>query len=166
MIGYNADPVKQRVINRNITENISLRYANKRCNLMIGGAIEYYASHSDNQILQKNNYGSAEGMFKGSVVLPFNFQLLTDFNVIKRFGYIENSMNDINYIWNASLEYLIQKGTWRISLDAKDILNQNKGINYYVNASGRTQTLNTVLPRYLMLSLHYRFDFKPKKRAK
>ena len=166
MIGYNADPVKQRVINRNITENISLRYANKRCNLMIGGAIEYYASHSDNQILQKNNYGSAEGMFKGSVVLPFNFQLLTDFNVIKRFGYIENSMNDVNYIWNASLEYLIQKGTWRISLDAKDILNQNKGISYYVNASGRTQTLNTVLPRYLMLSLHYRFDFKPKKGAK
>ena len=102
-------------------------------------------------------------MFSGSVQLPLNFQLSTDFNILKRFGYIEDSMNDVNFLWNACLEYIIQKGTWRIALNARDILNQNRGIRYYVNATGRTQTLNTVLPRYLMLSVHYRFDFKPKK---
>ena len=49
-------------------------------------------------------------------------------------------------------------------MTAYDILNQMKGVTYSVNAQGRTQTLNTVLPRYFMLTLAYRFDFKPKRK--
>ena len=166
MIGFDADPMKQQVKNRSLDESLRLGYGGEKFGINLKTAFNYTRSVSEVQLHTKSNYGNVSVGLDGGVQLPLNFQLQTDFNMIKRFGYIENSMNDINYIWNASLEYLIQKGTWRISLDAKDILNQNKGINYYVNASGRTQTLNTVLPRYLMLSVHYRFDFKPKKRAK
>lgn len=163
MIGYDSAPEIQRVSHREVDENISVGYADERFNLQIGGGVDYSTSRSMGQNLTKNNFGSAQGMFSGSVQLPLNFQLSTDFNILKRFGYIEDSMNDVNFLWNACLEYIIQKGTWRIALNARDILNQNRGIRYYVNATGRTQTLNTVLPRYLMLSVHYRFDFKPKK---
>ena len=166
LVGYDNTPEKQKNIILSPRENLSFGYEDNNYTAELSGNILYSRSKSEGQIMEKSNYGNYGFTFRGSARLPLNFQLKTDFNLMKRFGYIENSMNDVNYIWNASLEYLIQKGTWRISLDAKDILNQNKGINYYVNASGRTQTLNTVLPRYLMLSLHYRFDFKPKKRAK
>ena len=166
LVGYDNTPEKQNVRDKKIGNKLSFKYADSNYNAQFLGFISYSRSKSEGQMLTGSSYGNYGFAFRGSARLPLNFQLKTDFYMIKRFGYIENSMNDVNYIWNASLEYLIQKGTWRISLDAKDILNQNKGINYYVNASGRTQTLNTVLPRYLMLSLHYRFDFKPKKRAK
>ena len=164
MIGYDADPTKQRVRNNVVRESITLRYADPRYSIGLTPNINYTHSKSEGPMPMGSNFGNCGLSIDGHASLPLNFQLKTDFNVIKRFGYIEDSMNDVNFIWNASLEYLIKKGVWRISLDAKDILNQNKGISYYVNASGRTQTLNTVLPRYLMLSLHYRFDFKPKKK--
>ena len=72
-------------------------------------------------------------------------------------------MNKTDVFWNAGVEYSIRKGEWRIRLEARDILNQLRGVRYGVNATGRIQTLSTVLPRYLMLSVHYRFDFKPKR---
>ncbi len=75
-------------------------------------------------------------------------------------------MNTLEWIWNAELTYSIRKGMWRIGIKANDILNQDKGLIYYESATGRTQTLNTVLPRYVMLTVHYRFNSKAKKRAK
>lgn len=96
--------------------------------------------------------------------LPYNFSINTDFKILGQYGYIEKSFNRPYYIWDASLGYSFKKGVWRISLDAKDILNQNRGLSYTVNANGRKQTLSMVLPRYLMLSVHYRFDFKPKRK--
>lgn len=164
MVGYDAEPSKQKVRSNNIIERISLRYGSKQYGIGISPNINYIHSKSEGPIPIGSNFGNWGVSIDGHVNLPLNFQFKTDFNMIKRFGYFEKSMNDYNFLWNASLEYLIQKGVWRISLDAKDILNQNKGINYIVNASGRTQTLNTVLPRYLMLTLHYRFDWKPKKK--
>ena len=164
MIGYDSDPVKQKVNVAVLSELMRLSYNADKGSVWIMGEIDYNTTRSAGPLQTKSNYGRWNVGIHGTVKLPFNFQLNTDFNVLKRFGYIESRMNDVNFIWNAGLEYLIKKGEWRLSLDARDILNQNKGINYMVDATGRTQTLNTILPRYVMLSVHYRFDFKPKKK--
>lgn len=113
--------------------------------------------------MTKNNSGSWKIGLIGSVDLPFNFDISTHLDLYRRFGYVEHSMNSADLLWAAQLGYSIKKGVCRITLDAYDILNQFKGINYEVNAMGRTQTVSSVLPRYLMLSVHYKFDFKPKR---
>ena len=164
MIGYDKEPEKQRVTLTGLYESLKLGYENQRITAMIRSYISCGHSKSEGILPVKSNSGNVGLKFDGSIRLPLNFLLNTDFTMVKRFGYIEESMNDINCIWNAGLEYLIQKGVWRIALTAHDLLNQTKDINYIINASGRTQTLNTVLPRYLMLTLHYRFDWKPKKK--
>jgi len=164
MIGYDADPVKQRVSRKGLFEQLRIGYRSEKLNASLLGKVDWNKSKSDGPMITKNNSGDWLVGASFAARLPFNFSLVTEFRAIKRFGYVEDSMNTMNYIWDAQLGYSIAKGVWRITLDAKDILNQNKGIKYSVSATGRTQTLNTVLPRYLMLSVHYRFDFKPRRK--
>lgn len=163
MIGYDADPAPQKVRNYALQEDIGLGYRTEKCLLSVNGGIDVNNTHSAGVLPTRLNNGVWFGRLYGHVALPFNFRVDSEFRIMKRYGCIDESMNTTDCVWNATLGYEINKGVWRISLDAKDILNQNKGFNYTVNANGRTQTLNTVLPRYLMLSVHYRFDFKPKR---
>ena len=164
MIGYDSEPKKQKVNSKGLHEQIWIGYRSGKLRAVLEGGIHWNKSRSEGPMITKNNSGDWLAGAFFDVRLPFNFSFNTEFRAVKRFGYVEDSMNTVNYLWDAQLGYSIAKGVWRITLDAKDILNQNKGIRYVVNATGRTQTLNTVLPRYLMLSVHYRFDFKPKRK--
>lgn len=164
MVGYDAEPTPQRVRNYSLDDNFSIGWRTEKYTLSLHGGVQANKAHSNGVLPTRLNNGIWSGGLYGHAELPFNFNINTDFYVVKRFGYIDDSMNTIDCLWNASLGYEINKGVWRITLDAKDILNRNKGLNYVVDATGRTQTLNTVLPRYLMLTIHYRFDFKPKRK--
>ncbi len=164
MIGYDAEPKKQKVNRKGLYDTMRIGYTTRKLTVSMDGEINWNKAKSEGPMITKNNSGYCAAGIQGSVRLPFNFSFDTQFRAVKRFGYVEDSMNTFNYLWDAQLGYSIAEGVWRITLDAKDILNQNKGIRYMVNATGRTQTLNTVLPRYLMLSVHYRFDFKPKRK--
>lgn len=165
MIGYDEEPQKQRVRNYNVGDYLQLSYnVKKKMSISLVGSVAWQNSHSEGEMFTKLNSGTAMGGLEAWFRLPLNFQVSTEFGVRKRFGYVEDSMNSTDFIWNADLSYSLRQGQWRFVLDAKDILNQNKGIVYMVNAQGRTQTLDTVLPRYLMLSVQYFFDFKPKRK--
>ncbi|MDE7115528.1 MAG: outer membrane beta-barrel protein [Muribaculaceae bacterium] len=164
MIGYDAEPMKQKVSSRSIYEHFRVGCSTEKLSAMVAGGFNLDKSKSDGPMITKNNSGLWGLGTELDAKLPFNFSIGTEFRMMKRFGYVEDSMNTFDYIWNAQLGYSIAKGVWRITLDAKDILNQNKGINYRVSATGRSQTLSTVLPRYLMLTVHYRFYFKPKRK--
>lgn len=50
-----------------------------------------------------------------------------------------------------------------LSIRGYDILHQMKQVQYAVNAQGRTQEMYNILPRFVMFSVQYTFDFKPKK---
>jgi len=165
MIGYDQDPAKQNVRNYRIQDTFGISYGiRKKMSFSLAAGIVNNNSHGDGEMLTKRSSGGWHTVFNAFYALPYNFSINTDFKILGQYGYIEKSFNRPYYIWDASLGYSFKKGVWRISLDAKDILNQNRGLSYTVNANGRKQTLSTVLPRYLMLSVHYRFDFKPKRR--
>ncbi len=166
MVGYDADPAEQRVRNYFISEDVGIGYRSEKYSFSLTGGIFWNNTHSRGALSTLSNNGHIYGSFYGYAALPFNFDINTEFNVVRRFGYIDNSTNSTDCIWNASLGYKIKKGVWRITLDAKDMLNQNRWWVYSVDATGRTQTANTVLPRYLMLTVHYRFDFKPKRKSR
>lgn len=165
MIGYDNEPTRQEVRRIPLFQELGIAYEiDDILGLKISGSIDGSNSHGEGNVLAKKNSGVYGGSFNVWYKFPFNLSIRSVLNVGRRFGYVEDSMNSTDVIWNASLGYSIKKGVWRFSLEAKDILNQNKGLRYVVNANGRKQTLSTVLPRYLMLNVHYRFDFKPKRR--
>lgn len=163
MIGYDSSPVLQHVKNKGISDFISLTWNKNAYYIQIDGSYVFDHSKAGKWSMTKNNSGSWKIGLIGRVDLPFNFDISTHLDLYRRFGFVEHSMNSADLLWAAQLGYSIKKGVCRITLDAYDILNQFKGINYEVNAMGRTQTVSSVLPRYLMLSVHYKFDFKPKR---
>lgn len=167
MIGNDAEPAKQTVMERGIHEYLRIGYTNRKVgSLSISGTFRYKHTNASDINPVKTNYGYAGAIMNGWLNLPYHFHISSDLYAMKRYGYMESSMNRWEFMWNAELIYSIKNDSWQFKLRANDILNQNKDIQYTVDASGSKQTLTTVLPRYLMLIVHYRFDFKPKRKHK
>ena len=87
----------------------------------------------------------------------------TDITMNSRRGYSQSEMNDNVLLWNAWASYSMLKGALLFRLKANDILAQTKGISYSINAQGRTETRYQTLPRYVSLTVEYKFDFRPKR---
>ncbi|MDE6336688.1 MAG: outer membrane beta-barrel family protein, partial [Muribaculaceae bacterium] len=100
----------------------------------------------------------------GVLQLPANFGLSTDFTIYSRRGYADAALNTDNYVWNGRLTYSMLKGKLIASIDAYDILHNLSNVFYSVNAQGRTETFRTVLPRYVMLTLQWRFNSSDNKK--
>ncbi len=98
--------------------------------------------------------------------LPANFQLATDFTVYNRRGYTDEALNTDNFVWNARLTYKALKGKLLLMLDGYDILHDLSNISYTMNAQARTETYRTVLPRYAMFHVQWRFNYTPKGKKK
>ena len=113
-----------------------------------------------------NNFSATNttATLAGKIVLPYNFELSSDFNVYTRRGYSDPSLNTTDLVWNARLAYSTNGGRWTFMLDGFDLLNQLSNVSYNVNAQGRTETYTNVLPRYALLHVQYRFMIQPKKR--
>ena len=167
MIGNDKAPSPQSVNSNSVADYASLKYdINKNAQINLSAGINWEHTRSSGLLPVKNNSGKYRFRISGWYRMPWNLTLSSNLVINRPFGYIEKSMNTFEWIWNAELTYSIRKGMWRIGIKANDILNQDKGLIYYESATGRTQTLNTVLPRYVMLTVHYRFNSKAKKRAK
>ncbi len=154
--------VRSRVRNLSFTDKLSLSYSfsgNKITAFGTGvwnrytGSLASFRSFNAWDV----NYG-VSGIFK----LPYNFGLTTDFTVYMRRGYNDSALNTDNYVWNARLSWSTLKGNLVLMLDGWDILHDIKNVSYHVNTQGRTETFSTVLPRYLMFHVQYRFNKQPK----
>lgn len=91
------------------------------------------------------------------------FGIGTEITMNSRRGYSQSEMNDNVLLWNAWGSYSMLKGALLFRIKANDILAQTKGISYSVNAQGRTETRYQTLPRYVTLTVEYKFDFRPKR---
>lgn len=96
--------------------------------------------------------------------LPANFQISTDFTVFNRRGYTDAALNTDNFIWNARLTYKALKGQLLLMLDGYDMLHNLSNVSYTMNAQARTETIRTVLPRYFMFHVQWRFNHIPHKK--
>lgn len=96
--------------------------------------------------------------------LPANFQISTDFTVFNRRGYTDAALNSDNFIWNARITYTALKGQLLLMLDGYDMLHNLSNVSYAINAQARTETIRTVLPRYFMFHLQWRFSHIPQKK--
>ena len=96
------------------------------------------------------------------LALPWKFQLSTDLNNFSHRGYSASEMNTDQLVWNATLNKTFLKGALLFSLRGVDLLGNLKSQHLTINEQGRTETFNNVIPRYVMLSVSYRFNKMPK----
>ena len=177
------------VHNHQVSESVSLytRFGKVATVSLRGNVKWYHATSERDNYRTRNTYDISCGP-NMSVHLPGDLSLETDFNVYKRCGYDDHSMNDCNLIWNASLswdfdfrkssywgyhtvEYLkVRKrgGTgarpWTFRVICHDLLQQLSNIRRVINAQGITETRYNAVPSYVLFSLSYRFSKFPKKK--
>lgn len=110
---------------------------------------------------RQNTWTVSSGV-NATLELPANFQLSTDFTVYNRRGYTDQALNTDNFVWNARLTYRVLKGNLLLMLDGYDMLHDLSNVSYTVNAQARTEAYRTVLPRYFMFHVQWRFNSNKK----
>ena len=128
------------------------------------GAATYYYIHGRREGFSDIHAGDYNVGLNATLDLPWHFQLTTDMTMFARRGWQQNEMNTTDWVWNAQLTRSFFKGKLLAKLYAFDILHELSTTSYEVNAQGRTETWHNSIPRYVMLSLSWRFNMNPKKK--
>jgi len=98
------------------------------------------------------------------IVLPWELQLTTDMTMFARRGYQQTEMNTTDWIWNIQLARTFFKGHLTAKIQGFDLLQQLSNTRYVINSQGRTEMWNNSIPRYVMLSLAWKFNINPKRK--
>lgn len=98
------------------------------------------------------------------IVLPWELQLTTDMTMFARRGYQQSEMNTTDWIWNIQLARTFFKGHLTAKIQGFDLLQQLSNTRYVINSQGRTEMWNNSIPRYVMLSLAWKFNINPKRK--
>lgn len=157
-------PTKNIVNNHSIQETIRLGYTHPSFRLTGEADVAWNRFTSRQTGFVPFNAWNMRYTVSGNFTLPANFEINTDFNIYARRGYTEASLNTNNYVWNARITYKMMKGNLLFMLDGFDILHNLSNINYTVNAQARTETYTSVVPRYFMFHIQWRFNKQPLKK--
>lgn len=150
-----------KVFQNSISEDIQAQciLGSQMLGLQFKGSYDRFTGNSSD--FKKQNTWTFKTTLTGEFELPYNFSLTTDFSMYNRRGFTDNVLNTDNFIWNARLSYKALKGKLLLMLDGYDILHNLSNVSYTMNAQARTETLRTVLPRYVMFHVQWRFNYKP-----
>ena len=145
-------------------ETLSITYRpNAKVNVKGVGNLHYQHSISNRPDFETINVCDFDYGFVAQVELPWNLQLATDLTMYSRRGYSNHSMNTNELVWNARLSMRFFHGNLVCMLDGIDFLGQLSNIRRTINAQGRIETWNNVMPRYTLLHIMYRLNRQPKK---
>lgn len=155
---------KNRVHDLNFSDQLDLeyRFGIGRVTLNFDGRYDRFTGNSP-EFIRQNTWTIKTGL-TALVNLPYNLEISTDFNVFNRRGYTDRNLNTDNFVWNARLTYKALKGQLLFMLDGYDILHDLKNVSYTINAQARTEVYRTVLPRYFMFHIQWRFNHTPLKK--
>ena len=87
----------------------------------------------------------------------WNFQFSTDCKMYSRRGYASRSSNTNNLVWNLRITRNFGD-RWFVSLDGFDILHNLSNTTQTLNATGRIETIRTIITQYAMISFGYKFN--------
>lgn len=163
LVGENSSQLSiSKVYNLQFYDQFILEYnlGKHQLGLTVEGKNDRYSSNRHD--FTKQNTWTVKSGVNAVFELPANLQFATDFTMYNRRGYIDNILNTDNFVWNARLTYRALKGNLLFMLDGYDILHDLSNVSYSMNAQGRTEIYRTVLPRYFMFHIQWRFNKKPK----
>ena len=125
---------------------------------------KYYLINSERVGFEKIKASDYNIGLNAQIVLPWELQLTTDMTMFARRGYQQTEMNTTDWIWNVQLARTFLKGHLTAKLQGFDLLQQLSNTRYVINSQGRTESWNNSIPRYVMLSLVWKFNINPKKK--
>ena len=157
---------RSKVYNLNLTDEFRMEYRFGKHRLGLIALAEHDRFTSNRADFTRQNTWTVRSGLNAVFELPANFQLATDFTVYNRRGYTDEALNTDNFVWNARLTYRALKGKLLLMLDGYDILHDLSNVSYTINAQARTETYRTVLPRYVMFHVQWRFNSSPKAKGK
>ena len=161
----NQDCMRSIVDNWHVKDELKLSYRPNdlyEYTLHAGGTYSYIHGHREG--FADIHAGDYKVGANATLSLPWHFQLTTDMTMFARRGYQRSEMNTTDWVWNAQLSRSFLKGHLLAKLQGFDILHELSTTSYAVNAQGRTETWHNSIPRYVMLSLAWRFNINPKKK--
>ena len=129
--------------------------------LLAGGT--YYFIHSRRNGFNNVHAGDYKVGLTTEFQLPWSIAFGSDMTLYARRGYYESMMNTTDWVWNAHLSRSLMKGALVAKLTGFDLLHQLTNTRYEMNAQGRTEVWYNSLPRYMMLSLAWKFNASPKR---
>lgn len=156
-------PVRSKVKTTWATETLKLTYNLRGFRIGAKGFLSYNRSTSERegfipQEVFDFNYG-----LTAQAKLPWNVTFSTDATLYSRRGYASKEANSDNFVWNARLAKHIPKASITVTLDAFDLLHNLSNTTQMMNGQGRWETFRNAIPAYLLCSVTYRLNIKPKK---
>lgn len=130
--------------------------------LLAGGT--YYFIHSRRNGFNNVHAGDYKVGLTTEFQLPWSIAFGSDMTLYARRGYYESMMNTTDWVWNAHLSRSLMKGALVVKLTGFDLLHQLTNTRYEMNAQGRTEVWYNSLPRYMMLSLAWKFNASTKRK--
>ena len=165
MVSGMAESQRSIVNNHQFSGNVKLNYRpNDNYEFTLHGGGTYYLVSSRREGFDPIHAGDYQVGFNTTLNLPAKFQFTTDLTMEASRGYQHEEMNKTDWIWNAQLTRSFLKGSLIAKLKGYDILQQIENTRYRMNAQGRTESWHNGIPRYVMLSLSYRFNVVPKQK--
>ena len=125
---------------------------------------KYYLINSERVGFEKIKASDYNIGLNAQIVLPWELQLTTDMTMFARRGYQQSEMNTTDWIWNVQLARTFLNGHLTAKIQGFDLLQQLSNTRYVINSQGRTEMWNNSIPRYVMLSLAWKFNINPKKK--
>lgn len=160
-----ASTVRSIVNNHQFSDNLKLTFRpNDNYEFTLHGGGTYYLVSSRREGFENINAGDYQVGFNTTLNLPAKFQFTTDLTMYARRGYQQSEMNTTDWVWNAQLTRSFLNGKLLAKLKGYDILQQLSNTRYVMNEQGRTESWHNGIPRYVMLSLSWRFNVTPKKK--
>ena len=165
MVSGMAESQRSIVNNHQFSGNVKLNYRpNDNYEFTLHGGGTYYLVNSRREGFAPIHAGDYQVGFNTTLNLPAKFQFTTDLTMEASRGYQHEEMNKTDWIWNAQLTRSFLNGSLIAKLKGYDILQQIENTRYRMNAQGRTESWHNGIPRYVMLSLSYRFNVVPKQK--
>ena len=129
------------------------------------GDLHYQHSTSARTDFTTINVFDFDYSLSAQVELPWNFQLSTDLTMYSRRGYIDNTMNINELVWNTRITKRLLHGNLLLQLDGFDMLGQLSNVRHSIDAQGRSETFYNVVPSYALFHVTWRLNKKPRSEA-
>ncbi|MCM1449015.1 MAG: hypothetical protein NC082_01600 [Clostridiales bacterium] len=165
MIGVDLDePQRTGVNNFTAGEDIILTYKFGRQSISLQGTASHRHTGSSREGFNTINAQHYKYGTTGTFSLPAGFGISTDFFIYKRAGYGVKELDTNDAVWNMRITYTPPRNShWVFTADGFDLLHKLSNVHYAVTATGRTVTYTNTLPRYMLLTVQYKFNMQPKK---
>ena len=156
-----------KVNNSNLNYRFGLQYTYADLTANLNGNFRWRNSTSKREDFQTiNAYEYNYGVDIQYTIPWIKLQLSTNFEVYSRRGYQSSEMNTDDCLWNISLSRsFLKNNTLTLKLTAQDILNQQSSKFMSINAQGRSENWQRMIPNFILLHVIYRIEiFKNKEK--